>query len=96
MRRSLVALAAALIATGCTLGICARNSDCATGQVCTTAGACAIPADASVDGEAGDAGSTASSDALAGAPGDAAVDRADTTGTGSPRSTTPTPGSPPV
>jgi hypothetical protein len=74
-----VALVVAVIPAGCTLGICARNSECATGQVCTTAGACAIPADASTDGQAGDAGSNE----LADAPTDAAPD-ADLSGGGAP------------
>jgi len=83
MRRSwfslMVSLVVAGIPAGCTLGICARNSECATGQVCTAAGACAIPADASTDGQANDAGSTALADAST----DAAPD-ADTSGGGAP------------
>jgi len=49
MRRELLAAAIALAAASCTTGICARNSDCAAGQVCTATGRCVVPADASVD-----------------------------------------------
>lgn len=63
MRRNLFVLVVALIAAGCTIGICARNSDCASGQVCNAAGSCAIPPDASVDGGADDAGPTGAADA---------------------------------
>jgi hypothetical protein len=68
MRRSLRALGlalalAALAITACTPELCARTSDCATGQICTAAGLCAIPADAAVDGQSDAAGTTGLTDA---------------------------------
>lgn len=65
MRDSLLAFGLALIAAGCTPDICARSSDCSSGKVCVVSGLCAIPADASTDGHADDAGSTAIGDAPA-------------------------------
>ena len=61
MGRSLLVCLVALAASGCTPDLCARSSDCASGQVCSVAGLCAIPADASTD--AHDASSTVSGDA---------------------------------
>jgi hypothetical protein len=79
-------LALALIWAGCTPGLCARSSDCATGRVCTLAGACVVPADASVDGagagedatvtKIGDASIDAPDDAPDDAPPDAPPDAA--------------------
>jgi hypothetical protein len=65
MRRDRLALALALIAAGCTTDVCARSSDCTSGQVCTATGACTIPADASSDAGPGDAGAVATHDAHA-------------------------------
>jgi hypothetical protein len=58
-RGALAALGAvlALVLAACTTGLCARNSDCAVGQVCTIAGQCAVPDDAGSDGAADAAGS---------------------------------------
>jgi hypothetical protein len=63
MRCSLIACAVALVTAGCTPELCARSSDCTTGQVCGVTGQCAIPADASTDAQ--DAGSIAVGDARA-------------------------------
>lgn len=39
------------LASGCSLALCGRNSDCAAGEVCTAVGQCAQPpADAGADG----------------------------------------------
>jgi Cys-rich repeat protein len=62
MRRSLLVLALGVVAA-CTPELCARNSDCPSGQVCTAAALCVVPADASVDSAPGGVGSAAVTDA---------------------------------
>lgn len=65
MRSSMLALAIALAAAGCTPDLCGRTSDCAVGLVCTTVGTCKKPPV--------DAGDTATTDGAT-ASVDAAID----------------------
>jgi len=52
------AIALALRATGCTPGLCLRNSDCPIGLVCLVDGSCGVaptPGEAATDAGAADA-----------------------------------------
>jgi len=64
MARDLLAIVLAVLTAGCTSGVCARTSDCEAGQLCTAAGRCAVPADASIDGQGGDAAATSDASAM--------------------------------
>jgi hypothetical protein len=69
MRCSLLALALALAAAGCTPELCGRNSDCAYGLVCTNAGLCRPPpVDTGDSTDAGTDGATAADAAVDGQP----------------------------
>jgi len=69
MRCSLLALALAIAAAGCTPDLCGRNSDCAYGLICTNAGTCKKPPVDAGDGAISDGATTDSATAV-----DAAVD----------------------